>query len=102
MNNNDNLQTPHNIILENKIQGDYPLELKFVDDNRVYLNFWDMVHGKHINCQIKGDKIYKFNHSSTEIEADELLDKPLIEDVFKQTEISLTEFLELIQKSIAN
>ena len=86
--------------MQNKVQGHYPLELKFVDETRVYLNFWNAINGQDICCQIKDGKIYKFVYSPAEVEADEVLDNPEIEDVFEQTEISVNEFLELVQGSI--
>jgi hypothetical protein len=86
--------------MQNKVQGDYPLEVKFVDEKRVYLNFWDSIYGNDVCCQIKYGKIFKFVHSPAQVEADEVKDEPEIEDVFEQKEISLTEFLELVQTSI--
>ena len=86
--------------MQNKVQGDYPLEVKFVDGKRVYLNFWDSIHGNDVCCQIKDGKIFKFVYSPAQVEADEVKDKSEIEDVFEQKEISLTEFLELVQTSI--
>ena len=81
--------------MQNKVQGVYPLELKFVDETRVYLNFWNAENGQDICCQIKDGKILKFVYSPAEV-----LDEPKIEDVFEQTEISLNDFFELVQGSI--
>jgi hypothetical protein len=86
--------------MQNKTQGDYPLELKFVDETRVYLNFWDVINGNDVCCQIKDGKLHKFVHTPMEVEADEVEDTPKIQDAFEQTEISLNEFLELVQGSI--
>lgn len=86
--------------MQNKVHGDYPLEVKFVDETRVYLNFWDAIHGNDVCCQIKDGKIFEFVYSPAQVEADEVKDNSEIEDVFEQKEISLTEFLELVQTSI--
>jgi hypothetical protein len=86
--------------MENKVQGGYELEVKFVDETRVYLNFWDSIHGNDVCCQIKDGKILQFIYSPAEVEADEIKDEPEIEDVFEQKEISLNDFLELVQSSI--
>lgn len=88
--------------MNNIIQGDFPLELRFVDKNRVYLNFWDSINANDVCCQIKDGKIFKFDYTTKEIEADEILDNPKIKDVFKQTEITLNDFLISVQKSISN
>ena len=86
--------------MEYKIQGGQALELKFVDKTRVYLNFWDSIHGNDICCQIKYGKIYQFIYTPKEVEEDELKDEPEIDDVFEEKEISLNEFIELVQLSV--
>lgn len=86
--------------MENKIQGGQALELKFVDKTRIYLNFWDSIHGNDVCCQIKDGKIFKFIYSPKEVEEDELEDEPKIDDVFEEKEISLNEFIELVQLSV--
>jgi len=86
--------------MKNKIQGDYPLEVRFVDDTRVYLNFWDSIHGLDVCCQVKDGKLFKFVYTEKDIEFDEDRDEPQITDTLEQKEISLSEFLELIQTSI--
>lgn len=86
--------------MQNKVQGDYTLEVKFVDETRVYLNFWDSINGNDVCCQIKDGKIFNFVYSPAQVEADEVKDKHDINDVLEQREISLTEFLELVQTSI--
>lgn len=86
--------------MQNKVQGGYKLELKFVDETRVYLNFWDLIHGNDVCCQIKDGKFYKFVHSQLELERDEIKDNPLIQEPLQQKEISVNEFLELVQYSI--
>jgi len=86
--------------MKNKIQGDYPLEVRFVDETRVYLNFWDMTHGNDVCCQIKDGKLFKFVHNANDIETDMMRDESQIEDHLELKEISLNEFLELVQSSI--
>lgn len=82
--------------MQNKVQGKYGLELKFVDETRLYLNYWDSFQGQDVCCQIKDGKLYKFGYSPKEVEEDE----PKIDDEFKQEEISLQQFVELVQDSI--
>ena len=84
----------------NKIQGGHELELKFVDKTRIYLNFWDSIHGNDVCCQIKDGKIFKFIYSPKEVEEYELEDEPKIDNVFEEQEISLNEFIELVQLSV--
>ena len=86
--------------MQNKVQGYYPLELNFVDETRVYLNFWDAVRGNDVCCQIKNGKLYKFVFTQKELEIDEVLDTPKILDYLEQKEITINEFLELVQGSI--
>lgn len=85
--------------MKNKIQGDYELELKFVDD-RVYLTFWDSIHGEDVCCRIKDNKIFAFVYTPKEVEEDERNDNPKINDVLETKEISLSEFIELVQLSV--
>ena len=54
--------------MQNKIQGGKELELKFVDETRIYLNFWDSIHGNDVCCQIKDGKIVKFIYTPKEVE----------------------------------
>lgn len=82
--------------MTNEVQGNYKLELAYRDYNRVYLNFWDSIHGNDVCCQIKDGKLMKFKYLESEIEADE--DGKL--DHLEMTEISLAEFVELVTKSI--
>ena len=90
---------PGDKIMKNKIQGGYELELKFVND-RVYLNFWDSIHGEDICCQIMDDKILAFVYAPKEVEEDKMSDNPKIDDVFETKEISLSEFIKLVQLSV--
>jgi len=86
--------------INTEVEGKYDLELNFVEKDRVYLSFWDCIHGQDICCQIKDGKLYKFAHSPSEIEADELEDTPKIDNIFKQKEVSFSEFIDLVKDSI--
>jgi len=42
------------------IEGKYNIEINFVGDGRIFLNFWDYVHGNDVVAQvIDGELIYK-------------------------------------------
>jgi hypothetical protein len=86
--------------MKNKIQGGQALELKFVDKTRIYLNFWDSIHGNDVCCQIKDGKIFKFIYTPQEVEEDEIKNSPEIDDIFELKEISLNEFIQLVQLSV--
>lgn len=34
-----------------ELKGEYPLELKIVGDGRIFLNFWDYVHGNDVTVE---------------------------------------------------
>ena len=82
------------------VQGDYKIELKFVDE-RVFLNYWDSIHGNDVCCQVKDGKLFKFVHSPTSVESDQLKDEPEIDDVFEMVEVSLIEFIDLVKMAVA-
>jgi hypothetical protein len=77
----------------NKIQGDFPLQLRFVDD-RVFLSFFNTEEGSgdDVPCQVKDGKLMKFVHTDESCWG--------AEDPFEQVEISLPEFIDLIKNSI--
>jgi hypothetical protein len=41
------------------IEGKYELELNFVGDGRVFLNFWDFMHGDDVIAEIKDRELYR-------------------------------------------
>lgn len=79
------------------IQGKYELELFFSDD-RIFLNYWDSIHGNDVCVQIKDDKLLKFVYTPKEVEDSEVDGVDI--DVLKQKEISLSAFLEAVKDSI--
>ena len=81
------------------IQGEYNIELKFVD-NRVYLNYWDMIKGNDVCCQIKDGKLYRFVYTPKEVEDSEVDGIDI--DALAQKEISLSRFVELVKESITH
>jgi len=40
------------------VQGKYGLELNIVGDGRIFLNFWDSIHGNDVVARVVGDRIY--------------------------------------------
>ena len=82
------------LIKDETLQGKYQIELKFVDD-RVFLNYWDWKSSKDVCTQIIDGKIKLFVYSE-----DEVNDDDFDEDAFEQKEVSITEFIGLVKKSI--
>lgn len=76
------------------------IELLFNEDGSgaIYMNYWECGNGREINCEIKGDQIYKFVHNTSENE--ELEKSDMEYDPFKQTEISLGEFVKMVKQRI--
>lgn len=76
------------------------IELRFVDD-RVYLNYWDSLHGRDVNCQIENDgRLMKFVHSASE---NEIMESYFLDhDPFEKKEITLKEFVELVSARVPN
>jgi len=72
------------------------IELRFADD-RVYLNYFDYLHGRDVNCQIEDDgRLMVFVHSASENE--ELESQLTYHDPFEKKEITLKDFVELVHK----
>ena len=82
-------------IKNGQIQGEYQLELKFVDD-RVFLNYWDWAHGRDVCVQIKDGKLLQFIYSQDEIEAEDFE-----ENTFEQKELTITDLVDQIKESIS-
>jgi len=82
-------------VLQKSIQGEFKLELKFSDE-RVFMNYWDMIHGNDVCVQVRDGKLFLFIHSASEVE-----DEEFEGDAFAQKEITITEFIDLIKKSIS-
>lgn len=80
-----------------KIQGDYELQLRFADD-RIFLNYYGMDKGNHVQSQVKDGKIMQFVYTSEEVEQAESDGVEI--DVFKQQEITLSSFIEKVKSSI--
>lgn len=81
------------------VQGDHELELKFVDD-RIFLNYWDSIHGNDVCVQIIDGKLMMFVYSPKEVEQAEV-DGAEIE-VFKQRELTVDQFVEAVKESIVH
>jgi hypothetical protein len=64
-------------IEKKEIEGSCSIELKFVGDGRIFLNYWDIFHGNDVTV--------------------ELVDGSLYDD---EEEITLDEFLSRIKKAI--
>lgn len=80
-----------------QIQGEYPLELKFVDD-RIFLNYWDSMHGNDVCVQIKDGILFKFVYTNKEVEESEVEGVEI--EVFAQKELTFIRFIELVKESI--
>lgn len=59
------------------IEGSYSIELKFVGDGRVFLNYWDIFHGDDVCAEVVDGSLYDDNE-----------------------EISLADFLKKVEKSV--
>lgn len=86
---------------EKTLEGSYEMELKFPGDGRVFLNYWDSIHGKDVCAEIRDGKLFQYVHTGPEVEESEVDGKD-IGDVFEQKEISMTDFIEQITASINN
>lgn len=62
-----------------KIEGKYNLELNFPGDGRVFLNFWDHVHGEDVVAELMDGKLIASGSGR---------------------EISFDQFVESVQESI--
>lgn len=77
--------------LEGKIQ----LELNIVGDGRIFLNFWNTLTGEDVNAEFEDNKLMLQNIPNPEYDK---LEKPLEND-YLEKEITISEFIELVQKS---
>lgn len=64
------------------VEGKYALELNFVGDGRLFLNFWDWAHGNDVVAEIKEGNLFLSNVDETE------------------AEIDFNKFVELVKQSI--
>lgn len=64
------------------------LEIIFNQDDTMFLNFWDWVHGNDVCCEIKDGKIYLWQYDEN---GEQLPNKA----------IGFMEFLALVKDSIA-
>lgn len=71
-----------------QIVGKHKLEINYPGDGRVFLNYWDWAHGNDVCCQIVDGRLMKSNYDD---EGNEL----------PSTEISFSEFLQLVESSIS-
>lgn len=79
-------------------QGDFNLNLRFVDD-RVYLNYFDVMKGNDVCCQVKDGQLLLFKYTELEVEEEDFPDDA---DTLEMSPISLDTFIELIRQSIEN
>ena len=77
--------------LEGKIQ----LELNIVGDGRIFLNFWNPLTGEDVNAEFEDNKLMLQNIPNPEYDK---IEKPLEND-YLEKEITISEFIELVQKS---
>lgn len=80
-----------------KVQGKYGVELNFVDD-RIYLNYWDYMHGDDICCQLINGKLFKFVYTPMEVEQTEVDGIDI--DPFQREEITIERFIELVRQTV--
>lgn len=73
---------------KNTFEGKYPLELNFVGDGRIFINFWDWRHGNDVIVELKYGKLFLSRYDEN---AEELPEK----------EITFAEYVELIKKSVS-
>ena len=83
-------------ITKKQIQGEYQLELKFVDD-RVFLNYWDWANGKDVCVQIKDGKLLKYIYTEADTEKADFEG-----NLMEQKEITITEFVDQVKDSISS
>jgi hypothetical protein len=81
--------------------GSYKMELKFPGDGRVFLNYWDAIHGNDVCAEIRDGKLFQYIHTGSEVEESEVAGTD-IGDVFEQKEISLADFIGKVVESIKN
>lgn len=71
----------------NKVEGKYQIELNYVGDGRLFLNFWNNCGGGDVVCQIRDGKLFL---------------QPLDENGndLPVREVAFREFLGLVEASI--
>lgn len=77
------------------VKGDYQLELSFVGESDVFLSYFDNASNNDVCCKIEGGKIFKIEYSDKVYKPGDK--NPYPSD---KTEISLTEFIELVRDSV--
>lgn len=55
------------------ITGKYKLEINFVGDGRVFLNYWDYMFGQDVVAEIRDGKLYQGEEYEEEISFPEYL-----------------------------
>lgn len=47
------------------MEGSYSIELKFVGDGRVFLNYWDIFHGRDVVAEFVDGSLYDSEEEMT-------------------------------------